>query len=211
MTTETSPIAEPQPELRRRRIPAGEARVAVFTRRYAAPIDDVWDACTNPDRLRRWYVPVTGDLRLGGTFEQAGMGSGEVARCEPPHLLKLSIGGGADEIELRLATGADGCTVLELQHATTIDQHEIGGRMFDAVFCWAAATTPDSSRSTGTCEASCPPSTTRGSSTSSRRCGPPSSAAAQRWPPCSPRMRGSDHDPTDPPRHRRRLHHGADP
>ncbi len=135
MTTETTPIAEPQPELRRRRIAAGEARVAVFTRTYVAPIDDVWDACTNPERLRRWYVPVTGDLRPGGSFEQAGMGSGEVVRCEPPHHLRVSIGGGADEIELRLSPGEGGSTLLELQHATTIGQHEIGGRMYDAIFC----------------------------------------------------------------------------
>src|ERR1035437_10362960 len=25
----------------------------------------VWDACTNAERLHRWYVPVTGDLRPG--------------------------------------------------------------------------------------------------------------------------------------------------
>ena len=136
MTSDTHPYTEPQPELRHRRIAAGEARVAVFTRTYDAPIDDVWSACTDPDRLRRWYVPVTGDLRLGGRFEQALMGSGEIVRCEPPHRLTLSLGGGgADEIELRLAPGEDGSTVLELQHATTIDQHEIGGQMFDAIFC----------------------------------------------------------------------------
>jgi uncharacterized protein YndB with AHSA1/START domain len=133
--TSTDAFAEPQPELRRRRIAAGEARVAVFTRTYDAPIEDVWDACTNPDRLRRWYVPVTGDLRPGGRFKQAGMGSGDIVRCERPHTLALSLGGGADEIELRLSPGDHGRTILELQHATTIDQHEIGGQMFDAIYC----------------------------------------------------------------------------
>ena len=43
MTTETT-FHEPEPALRRRRIPAGEARVAVFRRTYDAPIADVWDA-----------------------------------------------------------------------------------------------------------------------------------------------------------------------
>jgi hypothetical protein len=50
-------------------------------------------------------------------------------------MLALSLGRGADEIELRLAAGDDERTNLELQHATTIDQHEIGGQMFDAIFC----------------------------------------------------------------------------
>jgi uncharacterized protein YndB with AHSA1/START domain len=136
MSTPTNSFAEPQPELQHRRIPAGEARVAVFTRTYDAPIEDVWDACTNPDRLRRWYVPVTGELRVGGNFQQVNMGSGTVLVCEKPRLLKLSLGGGADEIELRLSPGpADGATTLELQHATTLDSHEIGGQSYDAIFC----------------------------------------------------------------------------
>lgn len=136
MTTQTDSLAEPLPELQHRRIPAGEARVAVFTRTYDAPIEDVWDACTNPDRLRRWYVPVTGELRVGGNFQQVNMGSGTVLACEKPRLLKLSLGGGADEIELRLSSGpADGATTLELQHATTLDSHEIGGQSYDAIFC----------------------------------------------------------------------------
>jgi uncharacterized protein YndB with AHSA1/START domain len=135
MSTDTHSFAEPKPELRRRRLPSGDARVAVLHRSYEAAIEDVWDACTNPERLRRWYVPVTGDLRLGGMFEQAMMGSGVITRCEPPRLLTVSLGGGVDEIELKLSPGADGMTVLELQHATTADQHEIGGQMYDAIYC----------------------------------------------------------------------------
>ena len=32
-----------------RRIPAGEGRSVVLRRRYDAPIEDVWDACSAPD------------------------------------------------------------------------------------------------------------------------------------------------------------------
>jgi uncharacterized protein YndB with AHSA1/START domain len=136
MTTETTTYQEPKPELRHRAIPAGDARVAVFTRTYETSIEDLWDACTNPERLGRWYTPVTGDLRVGGTFAQVQMGSGTILECDAPRLLKVSLGGGADEIELRLAPGAeDGTTTLELQHATTIDSHDIGGQTFDAIFC----------------------------------------------------------------------------
>ena len=135
MTKTQQQFSEPQPELRRRQIAAGEARVAVFTRTYDAAIDDVWDACTNPERLARWYVPVTGDLRVGGHFEQAMMGGGVIERCEAPRLLVASLGGGADELQLRLAPDGDERTVLELQHATTFDEHEIGGQVYDAIFC----------------------------------------------------------------------------
>lgn len=136
MTIDTTTYHEPDPELRRRTIPAGEARVAVFTRTYATTVEDLWDACTDPERLRRWYVPVTGDLRVGGSFQQVNMGSGTILVCEAPHLLKLSLGGGVDEIEVRLSPGAeDGTAMLELQHATTLDSHNIGGQMYDAIFC----------------------------------------------------------------------------
>jgi uncharacterized protein YndB with AHSA1/START domain len=136
MTTETMTYHEPDPELRHRAIPAGDARVAVFSRIYETTIEDLWDACTDPERLRRWYAPVTGDLHVGGSFAQANMGSGTILTCDAPHLLRLSLGGGADEIELRLSPGVeDGTTRLELQHATTLDSHEIGGQTYDAVFC----------------------------------------------------------------------------
>ena len=67
-----------------RRIPAGEGRSVVLRRRYDAPIEDVWDACSDPDRLKRWFSPVSGDLRVGGTFQIEGNAGGEILRCQPP-------------------------------------------------------------------------------------------------------------------------------
>jgi uncharacterized protein YndB with AHSA1/START domain len=78
----------------------------VLRRTYDAPIEDVWDACSDPDRLKRWFSPVSGDLRLGGRFQIEGNAGGEVLRCEPPRLLAVSWVYGdhpADEVELRLA------------------------------------------------------------------------------------------------------------
>jgi uncharacterized protein YndB with AHSA1/START domain len=137
MTTESSTFAEPTPELLHRDIGAGPARVAVMTRTYETGIDDLWDAVTNPERLARWYTTVTGDFRVGGMFDQVNMGGGVIAECEAPRHLRLVLGkGGADEIEVRLTPGDDGATtVLEVQHATTLDRHEIGGQMYDAIFC----------------------------------------------------------------------------
>ncbi len=129
-------MQEPTVELRYRRIAAGDARVAVFTRTYETSVEDLWDACTNPERLRRWYTTVDGDLRLGGTFNQHNMGSGTIEACQAPHSLKLSLGDGVDEIALSLSAGPrEGTATLALEHATTLDEHEIGGQMFDAIFC----------------------------------------------------------------------------
>jgi uncharacterized protein YndB with AHSA1/START domain len=103
-----------------RRIPAGSGRSVVLRRRYDAPVEDVWDACTDPDRLERWFLPVSGDLRLGGHFQIEGNAGGEVLRCEPPRRLAVSWVYGdnpASEVELRLSPTADGATEVELEHA----------------------------------------------------------------------------------------------
>jgi uncharacterized protein YndB with AHSA1/START domain len=104
-----------------RRIATGEGRSVVLRRRYDAPVEDVWDACSDPDRLKRWFLPVSGDLRLGGRFQIEGNAGGEILRCEPPRLLAVSwvyADNPADEVELRLAPEGDGATVLELEHAS---------------------------------------------------------------------------------------------
>ena len=59
----------------------------MLRRRYDAAIEDVWDAVTDPDRLKRWFLPISGDLRVGGTFQLEGNAGGEILSCEPPRLL----------------------------------------------------------------------------------------------------------------------------
>jgi uncharacterized protein YndB with AHSA1/START domain len=71
-------------------LPAGEAKVVTLSRTYAADAEDVWDAITTPERLARWFLPVSGDLRLGGTYQLEGNAGGEIRACEPPRRLQLT-------------------------------------------------------------------------------------------------------------------------
>jgi uncharacterized protein YndB with AHSA1/START domain len=111
-------------------VPAGEAYTVELRRRYDAEIGEVWDAITSPERLHRWLRPVTGDLRLGGTFALDSGEHGEILRCEPPRLLKVSwlFGPDADawpgtsEVEVRLVPGPAGDTEFELIHAAVIGE-----------------------------------------------------------------------------------------
>ena len=121
MNDMASQIATIERAIGGRRIAAGDGRSVVLRRSYQAPVEDVWDACSNPDRLKRWFLPVSGDLRLGGRFQIEGNAGGEILRCEPPRLLAVSWVYGdnpPDEVELRLAPGPDGSTMLELEHAS---------------------------------------------------------------------------------------------
>ena len=77
-----------------RTMPAGEARTVLLQRTYDAPVEDVWDAITDPQRIARWFLPVTGDLRLGGTYQLEGNAGGKILRCEPPHSFTRDLGHG---------------------------------------------------------------------------------------------------------------------
>ena len=71
-------------------LPAGAARVVTIERTYPADVEDVWDAVTDPERIPRWFLPVTGDLRVGGTYQVEGNAGGEIRACEAPRLLRLT-------------------------------------------------------------------------------------------------------------------------
>lgn len=111
-------------------LPAGEAYTIELRRRYDARLDDVWDAITDPERLSRWMKPVTGDLHPGGAFELDGGEHGEILRCDPPRLLRVSwmFGPEADEwpgtseVEVRLSPGSAGDTEFELIHSAAVGE-----------------------------------------------------------------------------------------
>lgn len=93
------------------------ARVVVGERVYQTHPDDLWHALTHPDRLKRWFTEVEGDLRLGGRFQIKGNAAGTIRRCEPPRLLDITweFGGGISWVVLTLAPEGRG-TRLSLEH-----------------------------------------------------------------------------------------------
>jgi uncharacterized protein YndB with AHSA1/START domain len=105
---------------------AGE-RVRVLMRRgYDAPVGDVWDAFTQPDRIKRWLMPISGDLRIGGSFQLEGNAGGEILGCEPPRLLRVTFGGPVSIVEVRLTPQSDEDTLLELEHTVPIEMAQSG-------------------------------------------------------------------------------------
>jgi uncharacterized protein YndB with AHSA1/START domain len=100
---------------------AADAETATVTlqRRYPAAVEDVWDAITDPDRVRRWFLPLSGDLRPGGRFQLEGNAGGEILSCEPPGHLAVTFGGENSLVDVRLS--ADGQqTLLILEHSVPL-------------------------------------------------------------------------------------------
>jgi uncharacterized protein YndB with AHSA1/START domain len=83
----------------------------------------VWDALTNPERIPRWFLPVSGELRVGGRFQLQGNAGGTIERCEPPRTFAATweFGESTNWIEVRLERLADGRTRLELDHTAAAD------------------------------------------------------------------------------------------
>ena len=101
---------------------AGEARIATISQTYNATIEDVWDACTNPERLPRWFLPVSGELRVGGHYQLQGNAGGTVEQCDAPtnFCATWEYGGDVSRIEVRLSPAADGGTLFLLEHTGSV-------------------------------------------------------------------------------------------
>ena len=109
------------------RIAAGEGRAIRLRRTYEAPIDDVWDALTTPERISRWFLPISGDYRVGGRYQLEGNAGGEILTCDRPNKFRVTWVYGdvtdpasVSELEVRLAPASEGSTTLELEHTAVV-------------------------------------------------------------------------------------------
>jgi uncharacterized protein YndB with AHSA1/START domain len=110
-------------EVGSRAIEAGEARTTVISQSYDTTVEDLWDACTNPERIPRWFLPVSGDLRLHGRYQLEGNAGGVIEQCDPPKSFAATweFGGQVTWIELRLDPEAGDRTRLTLEHIALVD------------------------------------------------------------------------------------------
>ena len=105
---------------------AGEARTVTISQSYDAAVEDVWDACTNPERIPRWFLPITGDLRPGGHYQLQGNAGGTIERCDPPESFAATweIGDQLSWIEVRLMARPEGRTQLVLEHIAHVNDEQ---------------------------------------------------------------------------------------
>nr|WP_042179581.1 SRPBCC family protein [Kibdelosporangium sp. MJ126-NF4]CEL13897.1 Aha1 domain protein [Kibdelosporangium sp. MJ126-NF4]CTQ88265.1 Aha1 domain protein [Kibdelosporangium sp. MJ126-NF4] len=105
-----------------RTLEAGEARVVTLSQAYDTDLDDLWDACTNIERIPRWFLPVSGELTLGGRYQFEGNAGGVVERCDPPKNFAVTweMGGEVSWVDVRLSTDPDGRSRFTLEHVAHV-------------------------------------------------------------------------------------------
>lgn len=108
--------------LEHREVDGEPAVVQTLSQTYPSPVEDVWSAVTEPDRIARWFLPVSGDLRRGGRYQLEGNAGGEVLECEAPaegsarYRITWEMMGAVSWVSVRL-TDEGGSTRLVLEHS----------------------------------------------------------------------------------------------
>ncbi|RDI65099.1 SRPBCC family protein [Nocardia pseudobrasiliensis] len=97
-------------------------RIAIARRDYATDQADLWDALTTAERIPRWFLPVTGELKVGGSYQLEGNAHGVVEECDAPRRFTVTweMGPQISWVQVTLTPDADH-TTLELRHEAVID------------------------------------------------------------------------------------------
>jgi len=106
-------------------------KVVAASRTFATTPEDLWDAVSNGERIGRWFLPISGDLRLGGRYQLHGNAGGVIEACEPPHHLAVTweYGGEVSWLDVRVTPAGDGAR-LELEHVATVDAGSTGAEFW---------------------------------------------------------------------------------
>ena len=97
-------------------------RVVIASRTYDTDANDLWDALTNAERIPRWFLPITGELKVNGRYQLKGNAGGVIERCDPPEALDITweMAGSVSWVALRLTPDGGG-TRLVLEHSMRKD------------------------------------------------------------------------------------------
>ena len=107
-----------------------------FTRRLGTSLDDAWQVVSDPERIARWFAPVTVTDKEWITYWDDGReyAKGEILTCEPHRLIEVSWFASDDaeplvETLLRVTLSADDegvLLVLEHDNVLTADLIQYG-------------------------------------------------------------------------------------
>lgn len=96
-----------------------------LSRSLAVTLDELWAALTSADRIALWFVPVSGELKLGGRFQLQDNASGTITECEPGSRFTLTweFGDDVSWLEVNLAHDGDEHARVTLTHTSLLTEH----------------------------------------------------------------------------------------
>lgn len=108
-----------------RTVEGREAKVVTVSRSYRTSAEDLWQACTDPQRIPRWFLPIEGDLDVGGRYQLEGNAGGEILTCDPPRMFSATweFAGRISWIEVSILPEPGDRSRLELSHIAHPDEH----------------------------------------------------------------------------------------
>ncbi|WP_211978394.1 SRPBCC domain-containing protein [Brevibacterium sp. W7.2] len=93
-----------------------------LTQTFPASLENLWEACTDPERLGKWFAPVAGHFRLGGRYVVEDNAEGTITACEPRESFTLTWESAGDESEVAVRMAKDGHhSRLTLEHRFTAE------------------------------------------------------------------------------------------
>jgi uncharacterized protein YndB with AHSA1/START domain len=101
-----------------RTIDTGEAHVITVSQSYDTDSADLWDAVTNIERIPRWFLPISGDLKVGGSYQLEGQASGTILTCDPPKNFAATweYGGNVSWIDVSISSEGPERARLVIEH-----------------------------------------------------------------------------------------------
>ena len=99
-----------------------DTKTVTVSRRYPVGIAELWSAVTDGERISRWLMPISGDLRLGGHYQLEGNAGGTVEECVPHERIAVTweFGGEVSWVVATLS-GDESESALLVEHIAHVD------------------------------------------------------------------------------------------
>ena len=101
------------------------AHAVILARTYATTHEDLWDAVTSADRIPHWFLPITGNLELGGSYQLEGNAGGRITACQPPssYAITWEFAGFVTWVDIRVAAEGPRSARFSITHTAHHSEH----------------------------------------------------------------------------------------
>jgi len=101
------------------------AHAVILARTYATTHEDLWDAVSSAERIPRWFLPITGNLELGGSYQLEGNAGGRITACQPPssYAITWEFGGIVTWVDVRVSAVSPNHARFTVTHTAHHSEH----------------------------------------------------------------------------------------